>query len=398
MMFVINLFALGNFAALLMMRCLDPALPQIAEEFSVDIHKVASLTTAFALPYALIQPTLGAAGDLFGKARIIIGCLVILVLSCIAGALATSFELLFAARIAMGATAGGVFPLTLAMIGDLVPIEDRQAAVGRLLSASMTGTLMGSAISGVIADFMGWRAALFVFAALIAIATGIMIVVLRKVPVGTGGATNLKGLLSGYRAIFANVHSWIVYPAVFLEGLCVLGLFSFVAIILAQTGESRASIAGLIIAAFSLGGFIYSISVRAILSRIRVNSLMLWGGLIAAGALAIAALGVAWPWMAVLFLIMGAGYYALHGSLQIFGSELAPEARGSAIAFFATCLFLGQAISPPLFSAGFSSLGITMTLIVTALVFALVGVIASRTLWHKPSQNGVSPTEPQSPG
>ena len=74
----------------------------------------------FAFTFAIVQPVLGAAADLFGKARLMIVCLVLLGLANILGALATSFPLLFATRILAGIGSGGVFPIALGLTSDLV--------------------------------------------------------------------------------------------------------------------------------------------------------------------------------------------------------------------------------------------------------------------------------------
>ena len=43
----------------------------------------------------------------------------------------------------------------------------------------------------------------------------------------------------------------------------------------------------------------------------------------------------------------GIAFYMLHNTLQTHGTQMAPEARGSALALFALCLFVGQAIGVP---------------------------------------------------
>jgi predicted MFS family arabinose efflux permease len=89
----INVIALTSFAASLSARALDPVLPRVADEFSINIAAAASFASAFALTYAVVQPMLGAAADLFGKARLMIGCLVLLGFASILGALSDSVYL-----------------------------------------------------------------------------------------------------------------------------------------------------------------------------------------------------------------------------------------------------------------------------------------------------------------
>src|SRR5438876_11836928 len=60
-------------------------------------------------------------------------------------------------RVAAGLVAGGIFPVAMALIGDLVPVNQRQVAIGRLLAVGLTGNRVGSSIAGVIGDLLGWR-------------------------------------------------------------------------------------------------------------------------------------------------------------------------------------------------------------------------------------------------
>ena len=110
----INIIALATFAASLSARALDPVLPHVADEFGVSIATAAGFSSVFAFTFAIVQPALGAAADLFGKARLMIVCLVLLGFANVLGALSTSFPLLFATRILAGIGSGGVFPVALA--------------------------------------------------------------------------------------------------------------------------------------------------------------------------------------------------------------------------------------------------------------------------------------------
>src|ERR1700719_2937650 len=127
----INIIAIATFAASLSARALDPVLPHVADEFGISIAAAASFAAVFAFTFAVVQPVLGAAADLFGKARLMITCLVLLGAASILGALSTSFPLLFASRILAGIGSGGVFPVALSLTSDLVAPAKRQVAIGR---------------------------------------------------------------------------------------------------------------------------------------------------------------------------------------------------------------------------------------------------------------------------
>ena len=163
----LNIVALTTFAASLSVRALDPILPQVADDFGGSIATAASFAAVFAFTFAIVQPLIGAAADLFGKARLMIACLVLLGLANILGAMSTSFPLLFATRILAGIGSGGVFPVALGLTSDLVGPAKRQVAIGRTLAGSMTGNLLGASASGIIGDFLGWRGVLAVLGALV---------------------------------------------------------------------------------------------------------------------------------------------------------------------------------------------------------------------------------------
>src|SRR6476646_11955536 len=129
----------------------------IAESLGIDVATAALLASAYTFPYALVQPALGVTGDFFGKTRLMHLCLLVVSMAALVCALATSFSLLVAMRVAAGLVAGGIFPVAMALVGDLVPVNQRQVAIGRLLAVGLTGNLIGASIAGVIGDFLGWR-------------------------------------------------------------------------------------------------------------------------------------------------------------------------------------------------------------------------------------------------
>src|SRR6202020_1742472 len=239
---------------------------------------------------------------LFGKARLVIVCLVLLGLANILGALSSSFSLLFASRILAGIGAGGVFPISLGLTSDLVGPEKRQVAIGRTLAGSMTGNLPGASLAGLIRDFLGWRGVLAVLGTLaiiasVAVALGFRGGALTRTP----AKIDLSVLRHGYRTIFANPNAKVCYAAVFIEGCCVLGLFPYVASFLFEQGVTSLSISGLVIAGFAVGGLLYTFSVSRLPPLLGVNVMMISGAVLMGLQLAIIAFGPRWQLQAVNF-------------------------------------------------------------------------------------------------
>lgn len=384
---ILNIIAATTFAAALSSRAMEPVLPLVSSDLGVTVATAASLSAAVALTFALVQPILGAAADMFGKARLMIGCLAMLGAANIIGAMATSFEMLFLSRILCGIAAGGTFPIAMSLTSDLVPTAQRQVALSRILAGAMTGNLLGSSAAGVIGDFFGWRGVLVILGLLVTVASVAVWIGFRKGGVSsTKQSVSFTALRDGYRTILANPNARVCFTAVFIEGLCVLGLFPFVAAFLFELGETRASIPGVVIAAFAVGGLFYTMSVSHMLPRFGVRGLMVGGAVVMALQLVVIALGPRWEVQAISFLFMGWGFYSLHGSLQVFSSDLAPEARASALSLHAFCFFMGQAAGPIVYGFGLSHLGKMPTLILSATAILVLGIVAARLLHQKPAE------------
>jgi len=380
---VLGIVRLAIFASSLFVRAVDPVTPQIANDFSIDIASAAMLSTAFALPYAVVQPVLGAMADMLGKTRLITVCLLILVVAALVGALARSFPMLMLSRIISGIVAGGVFPISLAMAGDLVPVHQRQVAIGRLLAAAMLGNVLGSPGAGFVADLIGWRGIFGVTGGLAAITLVAAVIGFRGVTAAEPVSFSLATLPTHYRTIFGNPMAKICYGAVFLEGIFLFGLFPYVAPLLHAAGEPRAAIAGGIIAGFGAGGLVYSVTVSLLLARLGERRLMIGGGLLMGAMLMAYAIPALWPFKFAEFVIIGFAFYMLHGVIQIYATELAPSARGSSMALHSAFFFFGQAVGPVVYRFGLAHAGLSAMLVTSGLILAATGFVCSRTLQRR---------------
>jgi predicted MFS family arabinose efflux permease len=376
----LNIIALATFSAALSARALDPVLPHVAEDFSVSIATAASFAAAFAFTFAIIQPVLGAFADVFGKARLMIVALTLLGFANILGAMATSFPLLFASRILAGIGSGGVFPIALGLTSDLVGAEKRQVAIGRTLAGAMTGNLLGATVSGLIGDFLGWRGVLAVLGAIVVVASIVVAIGFRGAALIHPPRTSLSALKQGYRTIFTNPNARICYSAVFIEGCCVLGLFPFIASFLFDLGQTSLSIAGVVIAGFAVGGLFYTMTVSRLLPKIGVNGMIIGGAALVGVQLMAVALGLEWRLQLLNLIFMGWGFYMIHGSLQVFASELSAEARATALSLHAFFFFMGQTVGPIAYGFGIQHAGKVPTLLIAGAMMIALGFVCAKLL------------------
>lgn len=366
---------MANFAAGLSTRAIDPVLPQISQQLLISIPSAAALVSATAISFALIQLPLGAVADFFGKPRLILTCLVILGLANIAGALTDSFEWLLATRIICGIGAGGVFPVAMGLTGDIFAMDKRQVAMSRILAGATMGNLLGSAFAGVLGDLVGWRGVLIAIGAVVLLSSLAVAWGFRGQMGSRAEHANIRDIMRNYRRILAHPHARICYAGVFVEGICVMGLFPFIAAFLQELGEPRLSVAGLVIGGFAIGGLLYAASIARLLRLVGMLPLMTAGAALAAAQIVFIALGPSWLWQFASCMLMGLGFFLLHGSFQVLISEILPEARAGAVSLQAFCFFCGQFIGPLLYGFGILHAGKIPTLFAAAALLLVIGAV-----------------------
>jgi predicted MFS family arabinose efflux permease len=377
------------FASTLFTRAVDPVIPRIAADVGVDVKTAALLSTAFTFPYAIMQPALGTMADFFGKTRLMNLSLALVVITTLICAFATSFSVLVTMRIIAGMLAGGIFPVGVAIVGDLVPVQQRQIAIGRLLAVGLTGNLIGATISGVIGDLLGWRGVFLSIGGFGLVSAVIAFFAFRTLPTAKPRPFNLAAAIAGFRGVFADPRAKFCFSSVFFEGIIIHGMFPYVALLLLASGVAHSSYAGLVIAAFGLGGIIYSLGVPVLIVWFSERQLMLTGAAGACVAFLLIALNMPWYIQAAVFLLFGTGFYMLHNCIQVHVTDLSQTARGAALSMHSCAFFLGQAIGPVYYGFAFGHFGTAVPPLFGAAVILVIGVVCARFLRHPRREGAV---------
>jgi predicted MFS family arabinose efflux permease len=179
----------------------------------------------------------------------------------------------------------------------------------------------------------------------------------------------------------------LLYMAVAVEGLFTFGLFPYVAALMAGWGIGGPVQAGLALGAFGAAGVAYTFVARPLLTRLGVPMMLRLAGLLTGlGFAAIAVTGwIAgaggspglWPVVAGMFAI-GMGFFGMHNSIQNRVTEVAPKARGSAVALHAFSFFAGQSLGPVLFGTALAVLGAGPALLVCGTGMLALGLLLSQ--------------------
>jgi EmrB/QacA subfamily drug resistance transporter len=132
------------------------ALPHIVSDLG-GLSSYSWVFTAYMLATTVTVPLYGKLGDIYGRRPLFIASISIFLLGSALCGLSQNMVELVGFRALQGLGAGGLFPLALATIANIVPPRDRgryQGLIGATFAASSIG---GPAIGGLIVDNTTWR-------------------------------------------------------------------------------------------------------------------------------------------------------------------------------------------------------------------------------------------------
>ena len=345
----IALLSVAAFASAANMRVIDPLLVQLAASFDVSVGAASLAATAFLFANGVFVLVHGPFGDRYGKMPVVAIACITAALCCVLSALAGSLGWLTLARFLTGVTGSAIIPLSIAWLGDNVSYERRQATLARFLTGQTLGLMTGAALGGAIGDWLGWRSVFWVLAAIYMAAGGALFAVMRARPDLARASGHSQGSMIG-QMLRVLRRRWVitVVLVVALEGGTFWGAFTFVGADLHQRFDMGFAAIGLAVAAFGAGGFAYVLVAPLLVRLLGERGLCLWGGLGLGVAFAAMALAPSAEVEFAAIALSGVSFYMLHNTLQVHGTQMAPEARGAGMALFALCLFIGQAIGVPI--------------------------------------------------
>jgi predicted MFS family arabinose efflux permease len=389
------LLSLAAFASAAALRASDPLLPLIAGSFGTTPGGASAVITGFALAYGLLQLVTGPIADRIGKYRMVCWVTAVSAVGNLLCALAPSLPLLVAARFATGATVGAIVPLAMAWIGDAVPYERRQPVLARFLIGHMLGLALATSAAGFLGERYGWQSIFFVLCVLYAFVALLLFAELRRNPLTREVRAAGGDLADAFRRMALLLRKpWVrvILAIVFAEGLLLYGATAFIALELHLRFGLSLGAAGTLTATFALGGFVYAAFSGRIVPRLGEKGLAAGGGIFIAASLLGLAAAPAAAWVLPCMVALGMGVYMLHNTLQVHATQMAPEARGGALALFACSLFTGQSAGVWLASHVVDAAGARPVFVVAALGLFVLALDFRRRLAKLRTSHHKEPT------
>ncbi|MFD9320053.1 MFS transporter [Streptomyces sp. NPDC060053] len=191
---VVAVLAFGGIVVSLMQTLVIPIVPELPKLLDAPASDTAWAVTATLLAAAVATPVMGRLGDMYGKRRMLLVSLLVLIAGSVTAALGDGLVPMIVGRALQG-LASGVVPLGISIMRDELPAE-RLGSATALMSASLgIGGALGLPAAALIADHFDWHALFWTSAALGVVAAVLVPVFVPESKVRTGGRFDLVGAL-----------------------------------------------------------------------------------------------------------------------------------------------------------------------------------------------------------
>src|SRR5258708_19331468 len=148
--------------ALIVSSVVNVGRPAFGRSFDADAAGLQWVVNAYLLPLSALLLLGGAAGDRFGRRRLLIAGVLLFAIASLACAVAPTILSLLLARFVQGGAAAVLMPNSLAILGQSFSGEAKGRAIGIWAATGAAAGAVGPVLGGWLIDVAGWRFAFLI--------------------------------------------------------------------------------------------------------------------------------------------------------------------------------------------------------------------------------------------
>ncbi|MGW5648613.1 MFS transporter [Saccharopolyspora sp. NPDC003752] len=189
---VVPVLAFSGIVVSLTLALMIPLVPKLPGMLNASAADAAWAITAALFAAAIATPTVGRLGDMYGKRRMLLFSLGVLVLGSVVCALSSGLAPMLTGRVLQGLSAG-VIPLGVSIMRDELPSERLSGATAVMTASLGVGAALGLPAAAFIAENADWRTLFWMAAALGTVGAVLVVSLVPESGVRTGGRFDLPG-------------------------------------------------------------------------------------------------------------------------------------------------------------------------------------------------------------
>ena len=191
---VVPVLAFAGIVVAVMQTLLVPVVKDLPRLLDTSPSDATWVLTSTLLSGAVATPIMGRLGDLYGKRRMLVTSLAVMVAGALVSASTSDLLLMIAGRTLQGFAMGAI-PLGIGLMRDLLPHERLGSAMALMSSSIGVGGGLALPAAALVAQHADWHTLYLGAAGLGALAIALTLLVVPESPVRAKGAFDLPGAL-----------------------------------------------------------------------------------------------------------------------------------------------------------------------------------------------------------
>lgn len=347
-------------------------LSSIAQDLGLSITAASISVTSYMLGFGLFTLIFGPLGDKYGKAKIVNIAATGTAIFSILGAVAFNLSTLVTFRLINGMFGSGIFPVTLALIGEMFDDKDRHKAIAGVMGMGFLGSASATIIGGSIAYLASWRMVYLVYGVGELILALIMLQYLEK----DKGVREHLELGKSYKVALSNFRFMRLVVLLFFIGFSVLGTFTYVGIsAMNKTGYSIL-VVGFMLSSYGFG----TVFGGKIASKLKVklgSSFLAVAGLIGFASLLLLSYTSNVPLIVLSLFGFGLSFIFMQSTLVTTLQLMLPTMKGTVMSLTSFNIFFGAAVGTSLNAKILEVSNMDQVYLLAGTIIAVVGVLSS---------------------
>ncbi|MDN5351960.1 MAG: hypothetical protein PWQ12_879 [Clostridiales bacterium] len=316
-----------------------PLIINISRDLNLTVSTAAVSVTAYMLSFGVFTLFFGPLSDRFGKVKIINIAAMGTAIFSMLGALSFNFSSLVFFRAMNGAFGAGIFPVTMALVGQSFDAQHRHKALGKVMGLMFLGGATATAIGGTLAYLGSWRLVYLAYG----VGELILAIVMLKVLERDKPTVDHFNLVKAYSGPLRNFKFMRLVLTIFFVGFSVFGSFTYSGKLIQELTGYNLLIVGLMLSLFGVGT-VFGGRIAPKLKQKLKNSFLATAGAIGSVSLFILS-SVHQPVLLGLSLFgFGVAFIFLQSTLVASAQEHLPTMRGTAMSLASFNMFVGGAV------------------------------------------------------
>ena len=349
-----------------------PLLINIAKDLNLTISTTAMSVTAYMLAFGVFTLLFGPLSDRFGKVKVINTAAIGTAIFSMLGATAFNLPSLIFFRAMNGAFGAGIFPVTLALVGENFDNKNRQKALGKVMGLMFLGGATATVIGGALAYLGSWRLVYLFYG----VAELILAIVMFKILERDKPVVDKLNIISSYKIAFTNYSFMRLVLTIFFVGFSVFGTFTYSGKLIQELTGFNIFIVGLILSIFGVGTVVGGKIAPKLRKKMKHGFLVLAGMIGGISLLLLSSYNDTWI-LAIGFLGFGIAFIFLQSTLIATVQEMLPKMRGTAMSMASFNMFVGGAVGTSINGMIMKSYGTVRIFHNASCVIFIVGILAA---------------------